>query len=160
MKLAYNAPDLEAYRVLFSREEFKLTFEEAPEGLEGRWGYEEEMAATRAMFEGAYHVLLEMAATEEAVGAAEPSATTCTTKPLDVRVRVWREPTYCYYARGRVTFTLARPDAGAPWVITGMRDRTGAAYADVAAGEQTAPCSWLEIKWRYLCEAAGEDARD
>lgn len=158
--MAYNAPDFEVYRALFSREEFELTFGEAPEGWEERWGYDEEMAATRAMFEGAYHVLLEMAATEEAVGTAGPSATAFTTKPLDVRVRVWREPTYCYYARGRVAFTLARPDAAAPWVITGMRDETAAACADVAAGEQTAPCSWLEIKWRYLREAAGEDARD
>ena len=160
MKLAYNAPDVESYRALFARDEFELTFDETPDGFAGRWGYDEEMAATRAMFEGAYHVVLEMATTEDAVGTPPPSATAFTTEPLDVRVRVWREPTYCYYARGRVAFALRKPGAAAPWIIVGMNDKTGAAHADVAAGEQTALCSWAEIKWYYLREAQGKDARD
>ncbi len=159
MKLAYNAPDAESYRALFARDEFELTFDGTPDGYAGRWGYDEEMAATRAIFEGAYHVVLEMATTEDAVGTPPPSATAFMTEPLDVRVRVWREPTYCYYARGRVTFVLQKPGAAAPWIIVGMNDRTGAAHADVAAGEQTALCSWAEIKWYYLREAEGKDAR-
>jgi len=160
MKWAYNAPDLSAYRELFSPDEFELTFDETPEGFAGRWGYEEEMAATRAMFEGAYHVVLEMVTTDDAAGRPPPGATAFTTEPLDVRVRVWREPTYCYYARGGVTFALRRPSAEARWIIVGMNDKTGAAHADVAAGEQTFPCSWAEIKWYYLREAKEKNAGD
>jgi hypothetical protein len=160
MKWAYNAPDFNAYRELFSAGEFELTFGETPEGFTGRWGYDEEMAATRAMFEDAYHVVLEMAATDDAVGRPAPAATSFTTEPLGVRVRVWREPTYCYYARGSVTFTLRKSGAGGRWVIVGMNDKTGAAHADVAAGEQTAPCSWADIKWYYLRAAEGSDAGD
>ena len=160
MKWAYNAPDFNAYRELFSPEDFEVTFDEPPEGFAGRWGYDEEMTATRAIFEDAYHVVLEMATDDDAVGRPAPAATSFTTKPLDVRVRVWREPTFCHYARGSVTFALRRPSAEARWVIVGMTDRTGASRADVAAGEQTAPCSWSEVKWYYLRGAEGKNAVD
>jgi hypothetical protein len=160
MKLAYNAPDFKSYTALLARDEFEQTFARAPEGFAGRWGYGEETAASKALFGRAYHVVLEMATTAEAVGAPPPSATTFTSRPLDVRVRVWREPTYCYYARGRVTFKLRRPDAAAPWLIAGVDDGTGPENADVAANEQTVPCSWADIKWHYLREAGGGDAGD
>jgi hypothetical protein len=160
MKWAYNAPDLNAYRDLLSPNDFEVTFDEAPEGFAGRWGYDEEITATREMFERAYHVILEMPTDDGAVGRPAPAATAFTTAPLDVRVRVWREQTFCYYARGSVTFALRRPSAEARWVIVGMNDKTGAAYADVAAGEQTAPCSWAGIKWYYLREAEVKGAGD
>jgi hypothetical protein len=160
MKWAYNAPDLDAYRELLSPDDFEVSFDEAPEGFAGPWGYDEEIEATRALFGEAYHVVLEMPTDGDAVGRPGPDATTFTTEPLDVRVRVWREPTFCYYARGSVAFALRRPSAEARWVIVGMKDETGAAHADVAAGEQTAPCSWAEIKWYYLRKAEGKDAGD
>lgn len=159
LKLAYNAPDYETYETLFSPERFTSSAEEPPPGFPAIWGWPEEMDATRALPENAYHVVLDMEATGGPVGTPPAAATEFTTEPLDVRVRVWREPAYCYYARGKVTFGLERPDASGPWVIVEMVDGTGASYADVVANEQTFPCSWSAIKWYYLNRKRGEYAR-
>jgi len=131
----------------------------AAPGFPAKWGWREEMDATRALLDDAYHVVLEMETAPGLVGMPPAAATEFTTEPLDVRVRVWREPTYCFYARGEVTFGLARSDASGPWVIVEMVDGTGASYADVVANEQTFPCSWSAIKWYYLNRKRGEDAR-
>jgi len=159
LKLAYNAPDCRTYETLFSPERFTSSAEEPPPGFPAKWGWREEMDATRALLDDAYHVVLEMETAPGLVGMPPAAATEFTTVPLDVRVRVWREPTYCFYARGEVTFGLARSDASGPWVIVEMVDGTGASYADVVANEQTFPCSWSAIKWYYLNRKRGEDAR-
>ncbi len=158
-KLAYNAPDFETYERLFSSESFALTVQEPPPGFPGDWGRLEVMEATRALFDDAYHVVLEMETTPGLVGTPPAMANEFTTKALNVRVRVWREPTYCFYARGKVAFRLIRPDASAPWLIAELNDGTGASHADVAANEQTFPCSWAAIKWHYLSGKREEDAR-
>lgn len=159
LKLAYNAPDYETYEALLSPEGFSLRAEEPPPGFPAEWGWREETEATRALFAQAYHVVLEMETAPELVGVPPIAATAFTTKPVDARVRVWREPTYCFYARGKVVFGLARADASAPWVITEVVDGTGASHADVAANEQTFPCSWAAVKWYYLRRKQEDDAR-
>jgi hypothetical protein len=158
-KLAYNAPDYETYQALLSPEEFTLTAEETPPDFPAEWGWREETEAARETLGDAYHVLLEMEAKAESVGAPAAGATTYTTQPIDVRVRVWRDPGYCYYARGPVTFGFTRPDASAPWVISEIRDGTGASHVDVVVNEQTFPCSWAAIKWDYLRRKRERDAR-
>lgn len=158
-KLAYNAPDFETYEALFSPEKFTLKAQEPPPGFPDYWGRFEEMEATRALFDDAYHVVLEMETAPRLVGTPRAGANEFTTKPLDVRVRVWREPAYCFYARGKVTFGLIRPDASAPWLIAELTDGTGASHADVAANEQTFPCSWAAIRWHYLSRKREGDGR-
>jgi hypothetical protein len=150
LKLAYNAPDYETYEALFSAEKFALQAEKPPPGLPAPWRFREEIEATRSLFRDAYHIVLEMETAEESVGTPPAAATEFLTKPLAVRVRVWREPTYCFYARGKVTFGLSRADPSGPWVIAELIDETGASYADVVANEQTGLCSWTDIKWYYL----------
>jgi hypothetical protein len=150
LKWVYNAPDIKAYGTLFAPARFTLKAEAPPAGFPERWGFREEMEATRALFANAYHIVLEMETTEESVGTPPPSATSFTAKPIDVRVRVWREPTYCFYARGKVTFRLTRPNVRAPWLIAEWVDATGGEHADVVANEQTGLCSWTDIKWYYL----------
>ncbi len=159
LKLAYNAPDYEAYEALFSPGKFALQAEKPPTGLPAPWRFQEEMEATRALFKDAYHIVLEMETSEEAVGTPAAGAAEFLTKPLAVRVRVWREPTYCFYARGKVVFGLSRADASAPWVIVALVDETGASHADVVANEQTDLCSWTDIKWYYLRPTRGVNAR-
>jgi len=158
-KLAYHAPDYETYEALFSPERFTLKVQEPPPGFPGEWGRLEEMEATRALFDDAYHVLLEIETAPGLVGMPPAAATEFTTKPLDVRVRVWREPAYCFYARGTVTFGLTRPDVSTPWLVAELTDGTGASYADIVANEQTFLCSWAAIKWHYLRRKREEDAR-
>lgn len=159
LKLAYNAPDGKTYETLFSPDEFALKADTQPPGLPAPWRFREEMAATRALFRDAYHIVLEMETTEDAVGKPPAGATEFVTKPLPVRVRVWREPTYCFYAQGKVTFGLMRADASAPWVIAELIDETGASHADVVANEQTGLCSWTDIKWYYLRQGREANAR-
>ena len=159
VKLAYNAPGYEEYEALLSPEEFTVKAEEPPPGFPAKWGRPEETEATRALLAEAYHILLEMETAPELVGTPPAEATAFTTEAVDVRVRVWREPEYCFYARGKVTFGLTRADASAPWVIAELVDGTGASHADVAANEQTFPCSWAAIKWYYLRRKQEEDAR-
>ncbi len=158
LKLAYNAPDYRAYEALFSPDEFWLEAEAPAADMPRPWRFREEMEATRALFRDAYHVVLEMDATEESAGVPSPEATEYEADPVDVRVRVWREPTFCFYARGKVIFTFKRRDASAPWLITRLVDRTGASRAEVAANEQTFPCSWTDIKCYYWAGAREEDA--
>jgi hypothetical protein len=158
LKLAYNAPDYRTYEALFSPDGFLLEAEAPPAGMPRPWRFREEMEATRALFREAYHVVLEMDATEETVGAPPAGATELATDPVDVRVRVWREPTFCFYARGKVAFALKRLDASAPWLIVGLADGTAASRADVVANEQTLPCSWTEIKYYYLTRSREENA--
>jgi hypothetical protein len=158
LKLAYNAPDFRVYEALFSPDEFVLEAETPPAGLPRPWRFEEEMEATRALFRDAYHIVLEMDAVEETAGALPPGATEYRTRPVDVRVRVWREPTFCFYARGEVAFAFKRRDVSAPWIIVGLIDNTGAGHADVLANEQTFLCSWTHIKYVYLTRAREENA--
>ncbi len=158
LKLAYNAPDYRTYERLFSPDEYSLEAEAPPAGMPRPWRFREEMEAARALFRDAYHVVLEMDATEKAVGAPPAGATEFATDPVDVRVRVWREPTFCFYARGKVVFAFERRDASAPWLIVKLIDGTAASQADVAANEQTLPCSWTDIKCYYLTRSREENA--
>jgi hypothetical protein len=158
LKLAYNAPDYRTYETLFSPEEYLLEAEASPAGAPRPWRFREEMDATRALFRDAYHVVLEMDATEGSVGTPPAGAVEYEAGPVDVRVRVWREPTFCFYARGKVAFAFKRRDASTPWLIVRLADGTAASRADIVANEQTLPCSWTEIKYYYLNRSREENA--
>jgi hypothetical protein len=159
LKLAYNAPDFEAYAALFSPGEFEARVENPPDRFPERWGYDEEMEASRALFADAFHIVFEMVTKDEAVGVPREGATSFSSLPMDVRIRVWREPTFCFYARGDVIFDFGREDADAPWLIVGLTDKTGSGSPRVLENEQTEACSWAEIKHYYLRQARKSDAK-
>jgi len=150
LKLAYNTPDLNLARQVFHSAEFSYTPENPPAGFPRPWRYDDEIAATAALFADAYHIVLDFDATPAAVGSPAPGATRYVTKPLEVTARVWRDPAFCFYARGFVTFTLARAHAAERWRVVGIVDRTGPASAAVKGDAETAVCSWADIKYFYL----------
>lgn len=149
-KLAYNAPDMNLYRELFVPQTFRYEPEKAPADFPETWGYDEEMAATAAIFAEAYHAVLDFDATAGAVGTPPLGATVYETPPLEVTLRVWENADRCFYARGPVTFTLGRPDTGGKWRITRIADKTGPDRAKVKPNAQTVVCGWMDVKFYYL----------
>jgi hypothetical protein len=111
------------------------------------------------MFAGAYHIVFEFIASDEAVGVPPPGALTFRSRPLDTRLRVWRDPTFCWYVRGDVVFDMRRPAPGKAWLIGGVEDRTGAGKGDVAANAETTLCSWTDVKLYYLKRASEADGK-
>jgi len=154
-KLAYNTPDPKLLADSLTPAGFGVEAEEPVPGMPARWGYDEEVAASRELFARAYHVVLDFTATDAAVGKPTPGALSFSTRSMDVTLRVWRDANYCFYAQGPVTFRLTRPAPAASWRIAGWRDGTGPAHADAVANAETRLSSWTEVKlyyWNLGCE--------
>jgi len=151
-KLAYNMPDAALAEEMLSRDFVRRPFP-PPAGFPAGWDYDAEVAATRAMLKGAYHVVLEFVATDEAVGKPASRATTFVSLPLDTRLRVWRNPNYCFYVRGDVVYSLARARPGDRWKITGVEDCTTACERDVRPNAETELTTWSRVMTYYLRES-------
>lgn len=157
LKLAYNTPDPSLFDGLFD-DGFSYEAARPPAGMPAGWGKKEEVSAHRAIVGGAFHSLLEMDASERAVGRPDASALRYRTPPLEVKLRVWREPNYCFCSYGTVVFEFRRRDLGSEWRIIRIEDATGVDPKSFRTNAETEVTSWAEIKWYYLSrrDVAGE----
>ena len=150
LNLAYNFRDGKLFTGLFDKGDFELLPGTPPEGFPAEWGYDEETAATEALFDDAYSITFEMVSDDAYVGRARVDNSEYITPWLDTRIRVYPDEYNALYARGRVRFTLRRGGPDEPWKIIRIEDYTGPAYADVLEKPDTELTSWTEIKLLYL----------
>jgi hypothetical protein len=150
LNLAYNFRDTELLAGLFDKDDFELLPGTPPEGFPANWGYDEETAATEAVFEDAYSITFEMVSDDAYVGRARVDSSEYITPWLDTRIRVYPDEYKALYARGQVRFTLRRGGPDEPWKIIRIEDNTEPAYADVLEKPDTELISWTGIKLLYL----------
>jgi hypothetical protein len=156
LNLAYNFRDAELLAGLFDEGDFELVAGTPPEGFPAEWSYDEETAATEAIFEDAYSITFEMVSDDAYVGKARVDNDEYVTPWLDTRIRVYPDEYKALYARGRVRFTLRRGGPDEEWKIIRTEDYTGPEYADVLEKSDTELTSWTGIKLLYLRKNAPE----